>query len=69
VSQKLPGGQKQSADDSPAAAADLSLVLLATTPASDTYTFAELDRMFRRVGFPRTELHELPPMRVVMAYR
>ena len=54
---------------SPPAAADLSLALLATTPGGDTYTFAELDRMFRHVGFPRTELHELPPFRVVMAYR
>jgi hypothetical protein len=54
---------------SPPAAADLSLALLATTPGGDTYTFAELDRMFRNAGFPRPELRELPPMRVVLAYR
>ncbi len=54
---------------SPPAAADLSLALLATTPGGDTYTFAELDQMFRHAGFPGTELHELPPLRVVMAYR
>jgi len=54
---------------SPPAAADLTLALLATTPGGDTYTYAELDRMFRDVGFPRTELYELPPFRVVMGHR
>ena len=43
--------------------------MLATTPGGDTYTFEKLDRMFRHVGFSRTALHELPPFRVVMAYR
>lgn len=54
---------------SPPAATELSLGLLATTPSGDTYTFAEVDRMFRTVGFRRTELHELPPEHVVIAYR
>jgi len=50
-------------------AAYLSLALLTTTPGGDNYTFGELDRMFRNTGFLRTELHELPPERVVIAYR
>lgn len=54
---------------SPPPATDLSLGLLATTPGGENYTFAELDRMFRTVGFRRTELHELPPEHVVIAYR
>ena len=37
--------------------ADFSLIMLATTPAGDAYTFAELDRMFRNAGFGRSELH------------
>jgi cyclopropane fatty-acyl-phospholipid synthase-like methyltransferase len=56
---------------SPPAAAALSLLMLATTPGGDTYTFSELDGMFRRAGFTRTELRELPPSpeRVVIGYR
>ena len=49
-------------------AAYLSLALLTTTPAGENYTFSELARMFRNAGFQRTELHELPPERVVIAY-
>jgi phosphohistidine phosphatase SixA len=33
-----------------------SLVMLCTTPAGDAYTFAELEAMFRRAGFPRSLL-------------
>ena len=47
----------------------LGLALLPTTPSGEDYTFSELDRMFRDAGFSRTELHELPPERVVIAYR
>ncbi len=56
---------------SPPANAAFSLTLLATTPGSDAYTFAELDRMFRNAGFARTELRELAPTseRVVIAFR
>lgn len=32
------------------------LVMLCTTPAGDAYTFAELEAMFRRAGFPRSLL-------------
>jgi ubiquinone/menaquinone biosynthesis C-methylase UbiE len=45
---------------SPPPAAAFSLVMLATTPSGDAYTFAELDRMFRAAGFSRNELREVP---------
>jgi SAM-dependent methyltransferase len=40
----------------PPHAAMFALVMLCSTPAGDAYTFAELDGMFRRAGFPRSEL-------------
>ena len=48
-----------------------SLVMLATTPGGDAYTFAEYERMFRAAGFSRSELHDLPPtfQRVVISHR
>ena len=46
---------------SPPGVAGFSLVMLASTPSGDAYTFAEFDRMFRNAGFGRSELHEIPP--------
>jgi phosphohistidine phosphatase SixA len=40
----------------PPQVAMFSLVMLCTTPAGDAYTFAELEAMFRRAGFPRSVL-------------
>jgi len=56
---------------SPPDAATFALVMLATTPAGDAFTYAEYDDMLRRAGFPRTVLHDLPmvPQRVVIAER
>jgi ubiquinone/menaquinone biosynthesis C-methylase UbiE len=56
---------------SPPDAATFALVMLATTPAGDAFTYAEYDEMLRRAGFPRTALHDLPmvPQRVVIAER
>ena len=56
---------------SPPDAATFALVMLATTPAGDAFTYAEYDEMLRRAGFPRTTLHDLPmvPQRVVIAER
>jgi len=56
---------------SPPVAAATGLLMLATTPGGDAYTFAHLDRMCRNAGFARTERHDLPPSpgRVVIAYR
>jgi ubiquinone/menaquinone biosynthesis C-methylase UbiE len=45
----------------PPDAAGFALTMLAMTPAGDAYTFAEYDRMFRNVGFRRSELHQLTP--------
>ena len=45
----------------PPDSAFFSLVMLATTPAGDAYTFAELDRMFTAAGFSSSELYSLAP--------
>ncbi len=46
---------------SPPLVASFSMMMLGSTPAGDAYTFSEYDRMFRNAGFPRSELHPLPP--------
>lgn len=46
---------------SPPHAAMFSLVMLNTTPRGDAYTYGELEGMFRRAGFSRSEDHPLPP--------
>lgn len=55
---------------SPANAAAFSLVMLATTPRGDAYTFSQLSEMFEHAGFARSELHLLPnmPEQVVLSY-
>jgi SAM-dependent methyltransferase len=45
----------------PPVAAMFAYVMLATTPAGDAYTFAELEGMFREAGFTRVERRPLPP--------
>lgn len=42
------------------ASADFAIIMLATTPAGDAYTFKELDAMFKNAGFGRSELHAVP---------
>ena len=56
---------------SPPTAAAFNLVMLATTAGGDSYTFSELERMFRQAGFDHTALHDLlpSPERVLVAYR
>jgi ubiquinone/menaquinone biosynthesis C-methylase UbiE len=56
---------------SPSIPAAFSLVMLATTPSGDAYTFQQLDSMFRNAGFSRSELHPLPPspQQVILSYR
>jgi 2-polyprenyl-3-methyl-5-hydroxy-6-metoxy-1,4-benzoquinol methylase len=53
----------------PPDAVRFSLVMLATTPAGDAYTFAEYKGMLERAGFHGATLYDLPPtpMRVVIA--
>lgn len=46
---------------SPPRPAAFSLVLLVTTPSGDAYTFSELDKMLRNVGFSSTGHDELIP--------
>ena len=54
---------------SPAIPALFALIMLATTPQGDAYTFAEYEPMFRAAGFSRVTLHPLPPteQRVIIA--
>lgn len=56
---------------SPPDVAGFSLVMLASTPSGDAYTFAEFDRMFRNAGFGKSELHEMPPamQQVIVSYK
>jgi len=46
---------------SPPGAASFSLVMLASTPQGDAYTFSELEKMLKQAGFSHNELHQLPP--------
>jgi SAM-dependent methyltransferase len=45
----------------PVESATFSMVMLASTPGGDAYTYSELEGMFRNAGFTRNELRELPP--------
>jgi 2-polyprenyl-3-methyl-5-hydroxy-6-metoxy-1,4-benzoquinol methylase len=55
----------------PPQAASFSMQMLGGTPSGDAYTFAELEQMFQKAGFARSEMHELPPTveRVVISYK
>jgi 2-polyprenyl-3-methyl-5-hydroxy-6-metoxy-1,4-benzoquinol methylase len=55
----------------PPTSAAFGLVMLATTPAGDAYTFAEYERMFATAGFSRSECFDLTPtvQQVLMAHR
>ena len=44
----------------PPDSAYFSMVMLATTPSGDAYTFKELESMFRNAGFPNNSMHILP---------
>ncbi len=46
---------------SPPGVAGFPLIMLATTPSGDAYTFAEFDRMFKNAGFVKNEIHSLEP--------
>jgi 2-polyprenyl-3-methyl-5-hydroxy-6-metoxy-1,4-benzoquinol methylase len=55
----------------PPTAAAFSMMMLATTPAGDAYTFAELERISKSAGFARVEVAppEIGLDRLVVAYR
>ena len=44
----------------PPAAAGFSLIMLATTPEGDAYTFAEYSDMLAQAGFNPPKMHPLP---------
>lgn len=46
---------------SPPEVARFSLVMLASTPEGDAYTFPELEGMLKDAGFKDPEMHPLPP--------
>jgi ubiquinone/menaquinone biosynthesis C-methylase UbiE len=41
--------------------AEFSLMMLASTPEGEAYTFLEFERMLGNAGFRSAELHEIPP--------
>jgi predicted methyltransferase len=45
----------------PPTSAGFALVMLATTPAGDAYTFAEYEQMFSAAGFALSECSNLEP--------
>jgi hypothetical protein len=55
----------------PPTAAAFSMMMLATTPSGDAYTFAELESISKSAGFARVELAppEIGLDRLVIAYR
>lgn len=55
----------------PPSTANFALVMLATTAHGDAYTFAELDVIFARAGFQKSEFHTLPPttQQAVISYK
>lgn len=54
----------------PPTAAAFSMMMLATTPSGDAYTFAELDSISKNAGFSRVELGpEIGINRLVVAYK
>lgn len=55
---------------SPVPAAAFSMVMLATTPSGDAYTFAEIEGMAKRAGFSRTDERPLfpPANKVLLSY-
>lgn len=38
-----------------------ALMMLATTPGGDTYTYSQYARVLQELGFAASELHPLPP--------
>ena len=46
---------------SPPDSAGFSMVMLASTPSGDAYTFPELERMFANAGFSSSKFYPLPP--------
>jgi SAM-dependent methyltransferase len=45
----------------PPESATFAMIMLASTPSGDAYTFAELERMAANAGFSKSTVHPLPP--------
>jgi ubiquinone/menaquinone biosynthesis C-methylase UbiE len=54
---------------SPPGPASFALIMLASTPKGDAYTFPEFDSMFREAGFPRNEAHASPPQTIIVSHK
>jgi 2-polyprenyl-3-methyl-5-hydroxy-6-metoxy-1,4-benzoquinol methylase len=56
---------------SPPFPASFALTMLSSTPAGETYTFTDLERMAAAAGFARSELHDLSPSpeKVVISHK
>ena len=55
----------------PPVPASFSLMMLASTPGGDAYTYAELERICSNAGFARTEPRDMPasPQKLVVSYK
>jgi len=55
----------------PPMSASFSLIMLASTPGGDAYTFREFEKMFEHAGFKRSELHQLAPspQQLIVSYK
>ena len=49
--------------------AAFALTMLGSTPAGDAYTFSEFERMFRNVGFSRSESHPTPVQHIIVSHK
>lgn len=45
----------------PPESATFAMIMLASTPSGDAYTFSELERMAANAGFSKSTVHPLPP--------
>jgi 2-polyprenyl-3-methyl-5-hydroxy-6-metoxy-1,4-benzoquinol methylase len=56
---------------SPALASTFSMMMLATTPAGEVYTFADMKRLCEAAGYSEVELRPIPPAmeKVIVAHR
>lgn len=56
---------------SPPLSTTFSMMMLCTTPAGESYTYSDLKKMFRNVGFGHIELKTIPPalLKVVLSYK
>ena len=54
---------------SPPESAGFPLIMLATTPEGDAYTFAEYQKMLAEAGFTNAEAHPLPPISTAIIAR